>query len=160
MTSATANTTGKISVQTTRFGPIEVDEDLIVRLPHGMIGFEDCVRFVVLHQDPDNVLRWFQCIDDGSVAFPIMDPYVYDAGYSPTIAPSDAAEIGLTEETPRLVFAVVTIPRDDPAGLTVNLLGPIIVNAETRIGKQVVVTDECYKTKHRILTSPLAAVKK
>ena len=157
---SSATQIGKVAVQTTRFGLIEVDEELIIELPRGMIGFEDCRRFVVVNQDPSNVLRWFQSLDDGSVAFPIMDPYAYDPRYSPTISPSDAEEIGLDEDTPRLVFAVVTIPRDDPAGLTVNLLGPILINARTRVGKQVVVSDECYKTKHRILTSPLAAVKR
>lgn len=158
MSTATAMRT--VAIQTTRFGPIEVDEELIIELHRGMIGFEDCTRFVILHQDPNNVLRWLQSLDDGAVAFPVMDPRVYFPDYRPTIPQMDADEIGIDASTSALIFAVATIPRADPMGLTVNLLGPIVVNPETRRGKQVIVSDECYRTKHRLLHAQAAAIEK
>src|SRR5207244_1142979 len=94
---------------------------------------------------------WLQSIDRAELAFPIIDPWLFKADYAPSISREDAEEIELRETTPRLVYSVVTVPRDDPRGITANLLGPLVINARTRVGKQVIVTNEEYGTKHRIL---------
>ncbi|HXG23492.1 MAG TPA: flagellar assembly protein FliW [Chthonomonadales bacterium] len=144
-------TAAVVRVKTTRFGMIEVEEDLIITLPDGMIGFEDCKRYVVLTPSEDSLFKWFQCLDDGAVAFPIINPWTFRPDYAPTISEEDVCALGLTAEQPKLVFAVVTIPRNNPRGATANLLGPIVINPLTRIGKQVIVTDEDYSTRHRII---------
>jgi len=140
-----------INCRTTRFGEIEVEEDLVITLPGGLIGFEECRRYVVVHAGEKNPFRWFQSIDDGTVAFPIIDPWDFKPDYSPTISDSDAAHLDIDDESPKLIFAVVTIPRQDPRRVTANLLGPIVINPLTRIGKQVIVADEHYGAKHSIM---------
>lgn len=140
-----------VRVETTRFGAVEVEEDLIITLPDGMIGFEDCKRYVVLTPNEDSSLKWFQCLDDGAVAFPIINPWIFRPDYAPTISEEDVRALGLSAEQPKLVFAVVTVPRNNPQGATANLLGPIVINPVTRIGKQVIVTDDDYSTRHRII---------
>ena len=73
------------------------------------------------------------------------------ADYSPTISDSDASKLGLTADSPKLVFAIVTVPRKNPRSMTANLLGPLVINPLTRQGKQVIVTDEHYTTRHSIM---------
>jgi flagellar assembly factor FliW len=148
MTTATKNI---VHIDTTRFGRLEVEEDLIITLPQGMIGFEDCHRFVVLNHDENSPFRWLQALDDGAVVFPVLEPGALSLRYAPTISDSDAQELELTPDTPKLVFVVATVPRGNPQGLTINLLGPVVINAETRVGKQVIVLDEEYHTKHSLL---------
>ncbi len=140
-----------IICSTTRFGSIEVEEDLIITLREGIIGFEDCTRYVVLHVDQKSPFRWFQSLDDGSVAFPIIDPWEFKPDYTPTIGDADAAQLGLTSDSPKLVFAIATVPRQDPRSMTANLLAPLVIDPITRIGKQVIVTDEHYTTRHSIM---------
>lgn len=154
----TANPTQTtIHVETTRFGAIDVEKDLLIELPGGLIGFEDCTRFVVIHQDENSPFRWLQSLDDGAVAFPIMDPWQFRPDYAPSISDADAAELGLTPEKPKLVFAIVTVPLNNPRGMTANLLSPVVINPLTRQGKQVIVLDECYTTRHNILEEMLRA---
>jgi flagellar assembly factor FliW len=143
--------TGVVRVETTRFGVIEVEEDLIITLPEGMIGFEDCKRYVVLTPNEDSPLKWFQCLDDGAIAFPIINPWTFRPNYAPTISEEDMHALGLTPQQPKLIFVVVNVPRNNPQGATANLLGPIVINPITRMGKQVIVADEEYSTRHRIL---------
>lgn len=151
MTLATMNALNSVKCATTRFGEIEVEEDLVITLPEGLIGFEDCTRYVVLHLDEKSPFRWLQSLDDGAVAFPIIDPWDFMADYAPSISDADAAKLRIDRDSPKLVFAVVTIPRNNPRGVTANLLGPLVINPVTRIGKQVIVADEQYHTKHSIM---------
>lgn len=147
----TATSFTGVRLKTTRFGEISADEEIIITMPEGVIGFEDCTRYVVVHQDEKSPFKWLQSLDDGAVAFPIIDPWQFKADYAPTLAKNDAAWLELTEETPKLVFVIVTIPRDNPRGMTANLLGPLVINGLTRRGKQMIVEDTCYTTKHSIM---------
>ena len=147
----TTATMPDVNRQTTRFGAIDVAEDLIITLPEGIIGFEDCTRYVVLHVDAKSPFRWLQSLDDGAVAFPIIDPWEFKGDYDPAIADADADQLGLTMDSPKLVFAIVTVPRTNPRDMTANLLGPLVINPLTRTGKQVIVTDEQYTVKHSIM---------
>jgi flagellar assembly factor FliW len=56
-----------------------------------------------------------------------------------------------------LIFTVVTIPGDG-SPMTANLQGPLIINQDTRFGRQSVLTDPRWKTKHDIIQE-LAAVR-
>jgi flagellar assembly factor FliW len=141
----------RITVRTTRFGDLEVDEELIIDMPDGLIGFERCRRFVVITPGEESAFRWFQSLDDGAVAFPIIEPWHFMEDYAPTISDMDVRLLGLSQEVPRLVFAVVTVPKHDPRSMTANLLAPLVINAGTRQGRQVIATDDRYTTRHRIL---------
>jgi len=50
-----------------------------------------------------------------------------------------------------LVFAVITIPPNNARGMTANLLAPLVINPVTREGKQVIVLDEGFTTRHSVL---------
>jgi flagellar assembly factor FliW len=136
---------------TSRFGELEIDAELVIDIPDGLIGFERSKRFVVITPDQGGSFRWFQSLDDGAIAFPIVEPWQFKADYAPTISDSDARMLGLSHDTPKLVFSVVTVPKSDPRAMTANLLAPLIINASTRRGRQVIVTDDHYTTRHSIL---------
>ncbi len=154
-------TTEKVRVETTRFGPVEVDPSYVITFAGGIIGFENCRRFAVLQHDDRSPFRWLQSIDDGAVAFPVMDPQIFLPDYNPPIPARDAKELHLSDGQRPLVLAIITVPRANPRALTANLLGPVVINAETRAGKQVILDDNCrYTTRYDLLpalSSALAA---
>lgn len=150
--------TQKVRVETTRFGAIEAEEDLIITLPEGLIGFDDCRRYIVLRHDDRSPFRWLQSLDDGSVAFPVMEPHNFLPDYNPRVSDADAAELGLQPDAAPLVFTVITVPRMNPRAMTANLLGPVVVNARTRVGKQVVLDDDRYTTRFDLLPALSAAL--
>lgn len=141
----------QITVSTTRFGVIEVDEDLIITLPEGIIGFDQCKRFVIIQHDDVSMFRWLQSLDIAAIAFPIIDPNEFRDDYAPIVSDSDVRSLSLTAEMNPLLFAIVTIPAGNPRGMTANLLGPIVVNPITRNGKQIIVPDQGFTTRHVIL---------
>ncbi len=138
-------------IQTARFGTLEADPDLIITFPDGLIGFETCQRFLVVRHAENSAFRWLQSLEEPAVAFPVIEPNEFRADYAPTISDSDARSLALTTDTPTLIFAVVTVPPHDPRAMTANLLGPLVINGLTRQGRQVIIQDEGYTTRHSVV---------
>ena len=137
--------------ETTRFGVIDVDLDLVICFPEGMIGFENCREYVVVRHDDKSAFRWLQSLEEPGVAFPVVEPFSFRPDYAPTISDTDARILGLKQETPTLLFVVVSVPGNDPRSMTANLLAPLVINAISRQGKQVIVQDEGYTTRHEVV---------
>jgi len=146
-----AGETPPLRVETTRFGTLEVEEDLVLTLAEGMIGFESCTRFIVISTEGNGAFRWLQSLDRAELAFPILDPTTFRPDYAPTISDTDARLLELTAAAPFLLFCVVTVPPHNPREMTANLLGPLVINGVTRCGKQVIVQDEGFTTRHKIV---------
>ena len=143
-------TTTQNLLVTTRFGEVEVAPEDLIQFEDGLIGFPQCKTYFVMNPNPEGAFRYLQSIDVPALAFLVVEPRHYVPDYAPTISSSVARELELVEERPPLVFVTVSIPRGHPEEMTINLAGPIVINAETRCAKQVIVEDESYTTKHRV----------
>ncbi len=139
-----------MQINGTRFSTIEFDDEDIVTFEDGIIGFTECQRFVLVNNKPDGPFRWLQSIDQPALAFLVVDPAEYKSDYAPDMTEDVAQDLGLTEETPRMVFTTVAIPPGNPQGMTINLTAPIIINAVTKAAAQVVLEDAAYTMKHRV----------
>lgn len=133
---------------TARFGAVDFDDLDILTLEDGLLGFPQCRRFIVICHKEGSRFRWLQSLDDPQLAFLVVDPGEFFADYAPEMDDAEAIRLALAEQTPRLVYTIVTIPRGQPEAMTVNLAGPIVINLETRSGKQIVVEDPAYGIKH------------
>lgn len=147
-----------MQVPTTRFGTIECTETDVVTMPDGLFGFPLCTRFLILNHRDGSSFRWLQSLDEPDIAFLAIDPTEFNLGYEPELPDYVAESLELEEETPRLVFALVSIPPGSPADMTANLAGPVVINAENRLAAQVVVEDSKWTTRHRILDEMRAVV--
>lgn len=136
--------------QSARFGEIEFATEDVVTLSDGLLGFEENTRYVVLQHGDGGPFRWLQSIEDANLAFLIVDPAYFVPEYAPLLENSQAQALGLTEGTPRLVYTIVTIPKGKPEEMTLNLAGPIVINAQTRMACQVIVEDESCSVRHRV----------
>ncbi|HEU4685417.1 MAG TPA: flagellar assembly protein FliW [Nitrospira sp.] len=140
----------------TRFGRFEVNEESIVTFPSGLLGFLDQRRYVILDHDTDAPFKWLQSVDEPGLAFVIIDPADVASGYSIKFLPETLAEIHATEQDPLSVAVILTIPSEDPAAVTANLRGPLVMNRRTRLGKQVVLADG-YPTRHPVFPTGASA---
>lgn len=134
----------------TRFGTLDYHEDDVITLPEGLVGFSKLTRFLVLEHKPGSPFRWLQSTEDGATAFLVANPAHYVADYELVLGDAHVARLGLTPDTPTLVFTTATIPHGRPNDMTLNLAGPIVINVETRTGRQVVMENEAYTTQHRV----------
>lgn len=139
-----------MQVKSTRFGQLEVPENSVLNFPDGLLGFEHCKRYVILEHDPATPFRWLQGIDDPDLAFVIVNPAEFAAEYAVELGRDDVLKLGLKDASEAAVYVLVVIP-EDPSAMTANLQGPLVMNAERRVGRQVVLADGRYRTRHAIL---------
>jgi len=137
-----------VKVQTKAYGLIEVDERQRVSFPAGLFGFETVKDYVLIDAERQP-FYWLQSLEVEYIAFITINPFLFRPDYELDIDDDQLKEIGITNAEDALVFSIVTIPPDGP--MTANLQGPLIVNRETRIGKQGILTDPRWKTKHDIM---------
>ncbi|MBS1710522.1 MAG: flagellar assembly protein FliW [Armatimonadetes bacterium] len=137
-------------IETARFGTIEFCDADLVTLAEGILGFPGQTRYLVIQHKEGSPFCWLQSADDGALAFLVVDPAYYVPDYAPELPDETARQLELGEETPRLVYTIVTIPKGKPDDMTLNLAGPILINLEKRLAKQVVVEDVRYAIRHRV----------
>jgi flagellar assembly factor FliW len=141
-----------MTIETTRFGEVEISEGSILQMPEGMLGFRSLNRFVLLEDRPDTPFKWLQSVDDPSLAFIVVNPMDFFSDYDIEISDDDAESLGLADPTQAAIVTTVTIDKNEGL-ITTNLLGPIVINSKTLMAKQIVLQDEKYGTKHTIGTN-------
>ncbi len=145
-----------IPVETTRFGAIEVRADKVIHLLGGLLGFPDSQRFVMLDHDEDSPFKWLQSLDEGHLAVPITDPKLFFPDYHIKVKRDELAALRVTRAQDLQVLVLLSL-RPDPAEMTANLKGPIIIHAERLIGRQVVLKDAPFSTRHLLFPELRAA---
>jgi len=137
-----------VKVLTKAFGLIDVDEHQKVTFPTGLFGFESIKEYVLIDAERQPFI-WLQSVEAEHIAFILVNPFLFRQDYELDIDDELVKEIGINNPEEALIFAIVTIP---PSGsMTANLQGPLIINRETRIGKQGILNDPRWKTKHDIM---------
>ncbi len=127
-----------MTIQTGRFGELEISEDTLLTFPSGLVGFPMIQQFVVLDVAEDCHYQWLQAIKEPNLALVIIDVHLIDPEFHAQVSDEGLAELGITQTDPVLILAVVTIPSGKPEEATANLRAPLVVNLRTRKGKQVI----------------------
>ena len=141
---------------TTRFGTIEIGEEKLIHFPLGLLGFENLQRFLVIDSDESAPLRWLQAVDDPQLAFLIAEPTLFFPDYKFQMAQEDLDMLGIKQGNDVVVACLVVVPTN-PSDMTINLMGPLVMNPERRVGKQVVLHDGTYSPRQRLLPDAAAS---
>jgi flagellar assembly factor FliW len=116
--------------------PGNPDEQSVVELPLGLLGFEQYKRFVLLASPAEEPFLWLQSVEDPTLSFLVLSPFVVLPDYRPEIGNEDAGFLGLESPRDTLVLNIVTVRGEQQA--TINLKGPVVVNTRTMRAKQIV----------------------
>ncbi|MGN0350657.1 MAG: flagellar assembly protein FliW [Roseburia sp.] len=140
-----------MKANTRLFGEIDIEEEKIITLESGMIGFPDMQKFALIFDDEkgeEAKVMWLQSMDDPQVAFPVMRPEIVMPEYNPTVNDEVLEPLGKMDEENLFVVVTVTAVSDVKKN-SVNLKAPIIINTETKKGCQIIVEDD-YPVKYNI----------
>lgn len=138
-------------IETSRFGPLEVDEGRFIRFEKGILGFPGNHEFALIQTGENSVFYWLQAVDRPELAFVVCDPRLVVPDYQAPIRAEEMAGIGLSEPSEAQVFIIVNKVDDM---LTGNVQGPLVVNVRTRSATQLVLSDRRYSTRHPLMTLP------
>ena len=142
-----------MAIQSNRFGSVEVNAKDVINFPRGIIGFADEREFVLIRTTNAQAVGWLQSAINPGMALPVVSAHVLSPPYPDVDIASYAEAVGLGTNLEELaVLVVLNAQPGVPA--TVNLVAPIIVNAATRVGAQVLLEGTRFSTREMFVLPP------
>lgn len=129
-----------MKIVTTRFGELEVQENELFQIPEGILGFESLKNFFFVDPNDQTLILWLQSKEEAALAFPIIEPKIFNPDYSLKLLPSELESLDLKDLTEASVYCILTIPKQ-VTEMSANLKAPLIINNKTRKGRQIVLQD-------------------
>ena len=139
-------------IKTRYFGEIDVDEAKILTFDDGLIGFENLKKFTLIYNNETEAssnVTWLQSLDEPLVAFPVINPFYIMTDYNPIVEDEVLIPLGELKKDSTAIFLTLTVP-SDITKMTTNLKAPIIINADTKKGCQVIAENPDYVVKYNI----------
>lgn len=132
-----------MSVNTKLFGEIEIKQDKIITFEKGLIGLPDLKEFALITdaEEENSKIQWLQSLDEPTMALPLINPYEIIEEYNPVVEDELLKPLGEFKEEELMLLVTIRVP-EDVTQMTINLKGPIIINAETKKGCQIIVEDD------------------
>lgn len=136
-------------LNTKYFGEIEFDQADAVRFEHGILGFEGENSFAVLDLFENKSFTCLQSTEDTNVAFILVKPWDFFRDYQISISKEVLEDLNIEDEKQVAIYNILSV-QTSLKDATANLLAPIVINVDKRHGKQYVLREESYTTRHRI----------
>jgi len=139
-------------VKSLKLGQVEVPDDKIITLERPILGFENLNQFCLMEIEELVPFLLLQSTEEPAVAFLVVNPRVFFPDYRININPKEIAELNVARVESVETYVVVTLNRK-PEEITVNLQGPILINTENNLAKQLILVNSEYHVKHSILAA-------
>ena len=114
-----------ITIYSTRFGTVEVEQDAEIEFPSGLIGIPG-TRYALVARSDDSAFMWLQSLERPDFAVPVVNPWRFFASFEVEISDEEAARIGIAEIDDADVYVTVRAGAEI-ADFSVNLRAPILV---------------------------------
>jgi flagellar assembly factor FliW len=136
---------------TIRPGLPPFSEDQVITFPQGLPGFEGVHRFIILSVPEHEPFHWMEAVEGPRLRFALVNPLTIRPDYEPKIKKADLDTLRILEVKELLLYVIVTL-RQPLAESTANLMGPLFINIRERIGRQIIIENDAYGLRERLLT--------
>lgn len=141
-----------MKINTKVFGEIEIDDDRIIEFQNGIIGFPELNHFAMVHNSEREEAKtsWLVSVEEPAFALPVINPLIVENDYNPEIEDELLKPLGDEAKADYIILTTISVPKGNPKGATTNLKAPIIINATTKQGVQVILESENLQIKYPI----------
>ncbi|MGN0161840.1 MAG: flagellar assembly protein FliW [Lachnospiraceae bacterium] len=141
-------------IKTKCFGEVDIAEDKIIHFEHGLLGFDEFKDYTILFDSEKDAsaaktIMWLQSMEEPAFALPVVDPFILSESYDPVVEDELLSSIGKVSEEDLLILVTLTVP-SDLTKMTANFKAPIIINAGSLKGVQMIAENEDYLVKQPI----------
>ncbi len=135
-----------MKISTTRFGNLAIEDADVLTFVDGLIGMEDCRRWVLLADAQNSALGWLQSLDRPEVALGVVSPRRFVPDYQVRVARREIQPLGLGNPNDAQILAIVS---NSSGSLALNLKAPLVIHVAERLGRQIVARDD-HAVQHRL----------
>lgn len=136
-------------IQTKYHGEMKINRDNIITFESGIPSFEEEKKYTLLELGEDTAYFVLQSITTSSIAFLVTNPFNFYPEYEFAIPDMVIEKLNIGNKEDVAIFGILTV-KDPFEQTTINLKGPVIINSKEKLGKQVVLNEGNYHTKHLI----------
>ena len=144
----TAQETDILTIETKKFGTVDVNKNAIFNFVSPIIGFNEHKNYTIIDYKPDSPFKWLQSMEDMDLAFPVTLCSYFNIDYQFELSDEDAQTLGVKSADEILAINIVTIPQINPQAATINLLAPIVINTTNNNAMQVILRDSKLPVRH------------
>jgi flagellar assembly factor FliW len=117
-----------------------------LHFPDGLPGFPALTQFVLIELREDGAFQELQSIEDPDISMIVCVPWLFFPDYAPVLSDEEQSALEIETQDEAVVFVPVTFD-ERLRQVSLNLLGPFVVNSRTRRGRQLVLADSEYPAK-------------
>jgi flagellar assembly factor FliW len=118
-------TTETITLESTRFGSLEIPHEAVVEFPHGLIGLGGR-RYALLARSEEATFVWLHSLEDPDLALPLTNPWRFFTSYEVELSDDEAERIGVEDTDDTAVYVTVRAG-DVLEDFSANLRAPILI---------------------------------
>jgi flagellar assembly factor FliW len=141
-----------VTIESQALGRLTVSADQIFTFESGLPGFPDDHRFALINDQLGPPFYCLQSVDNPSPAFVVTDPAALVPDYRPKNGAVTLQELRARSPEDLQALVTLTIPPGRPREITANMMSPLLINPQQRLGKQVVIEKPQYSHQHPILS--------
>ena len=118
----------------------------VIHFPEGLPGFPELEQFVLIDLREDGAFQELRSVEDPDIAMIVTVPWLFFPDYAPVLSDTEQEELELESADDAVLFVPVTFD-SATRQVSLNLLGPFVVNSRTRRGRQLVLTGSDYSVR-------------
>jgi flagellar assembly factor FliW len=124
-------------------------ETNIYEFDKGIYGFEDYRRYDIFSPFDNSAFQMMEAEKDRKIGFVLVPPNYVTQEYTIDVEEEDLLEIGANGLDDVVVLAIVSFTQEENI-MSVNLKSPIILSMTSRKGKQIILDQSHYSTRHLV----------
>ena len=136
-------------IETKYHGKIQVDENDVIIFEHGIPGFLNESRFMLLPFSDDSLFVIMQSLETPHLGFVLTNPFHFFKEYNIELPEYIVEELKITTEKDVAIYTILTV-QDPFEKTTANLQAPIVINVNKKLGKQFIISNTSYTTRHQL----------
>lgn len=115
----------------------------------GIPGFESLKRFDLKNLEGNDRFNILKAQKDG-ISFITTNPFEIYSDYEINLNEETIKELKIDKPEDVLVLSIITLGKT-LEGSTINLQAPLVINIKNNLGKQYIIQNSQYKTKHPLI---------
>lgn len=137
-------------IESTRFGPFEIEDDKLLVFSDGLIGLPG-TRYALVAREEQAPFYWLHSAERPEIAVPVTNPWLFYGDYEVSVPDDDAAALGIQSPDQAEILCIVRATAD-LADFSVNLAAPVVIHSQTKAGRQIINDARGYSVRHPLFS--------
>ncbi len=138
----------KLSATAVQESP-ELSTQQRIHFPSGIVGFANFAEAELVYQPDQLPFMWLKGTGKDGLSFIVVEPNGLVPNYEIEVTDADIQALKLDSVDDALILNIATLQKGATQSITLNLIGPIIINRRTLEARQIIIgNSQKYSARH------------